>query len=105
IYELIWRRKLEHLLLVPYILITFLYHASMFVKFMRYFLPIYPFLILLAAYFILWLWRYANGVQEYQMSGLAFPSNQWRHVLSSFRPSRPVVLSIAAIVAGGTLIY
>ena len=105
IYELIWRRKLEHLLLVPYIGITFLYHASMFVKFMRYFLPIYPFLILYAAYLIIWLWKFATASQEERISIPAFPSNQWKHIFSRIRPSRSLVLSIAGIVAGGTLIY
>ncbi|HKG55201.1 MAG TPA: DUF2298 domain-containing protein, partial [Anaerolineales bacterium] len=105
IYELIWRRKLEHLLLVPYIGITFLYHARMFVKFMRYFLPIYPFLILFAAYLIVWLWRYANASQKSRPPKPAFPSNDWTHILSRIRPSRPLVLSIAGVVAGGTLIY
>ncbi|HEX9386590.1 MAG TPA: DUF2298 domain-containing protein, partial [Anaerolineales bacterium] len=105
IYELIWRRKLEHLLLVPYIGITFLYHASMFVKFMRYFLPIYPFLILYAAYSIIWLWKYANASQEDRTSAPAFPSNQWKHALRRIRPSQPLVLSIAGVVVAGTLIY
>src|SRR6266511_1276282 len=105
IYELIWRRKLEHLLLVPYIGITFLYHASMFVKFMRYFLPIYPFLILYAAYAIIWLWKYANASQEDRTSAPAFPSNQWKHALRRIRPSQPLVLSIAGVVVAGTLIY
>ena len=105
IFELVWRRKLEHLMLVPYIGITFLYQARMFVKFMRYFLPIYPFLILFAAYLIIWLWRYANTSQEDRTSRPAFPSNQWKHVLSRIRPSRPLVLSIVGVMAGGTLIY
>ena len=105
IFELVRDRKLEHLLPVAYVGITFLYHASMFVKFMRYFLPIYPFLILFAAYLIIWLWRYANTSQAYRSPESAFPSNQWKHVLSRVRPSRALVLSIAGIVAGGTLIY
>jgi len=104
-FELVRDRKLEHLLPVAYVGITFLYHASMFVKFMRYFLPIYPFLILFAAYVIMWLWRYASTSQGYRTPESAFPSNQWKHVLSHIRPSRPLVLSIAGIVAGGTLIY
>ena len=105
IYELIVRSKLEHLLLVPYIGITFLYHASMFVKFMRYFLPIYPFLILYAAYLILWLWSSATSPEKHRRSGSAFPSNQWKHILGSLRPSGSWVLVFAGIVAGGTLIY
>ena len=105
IYELIWRRRLDHLLLVPYIGITFLYHARMFVKFMRYFLPIYPFLILFAAYFIVWLWKYATASPEERASGGAFPSNQWRYLFSRVRPSRSLVLSVAGFVIAGTLVY
>lgn len=105
IFELARYRKLEHLLLVAYIGTTFLYHARMFVKFMRYFLPIYPFLILFAAYLIMWLWTYANNAREYRTSGLTFPSNQWKHVLNGFRPSRSMILSVAGIVVVGTLLY
>ena len=42
-FELVRRQKPEHLLPVIYVSVTFLYHAITFVKFMRYFLPIYPF--------------------------------------------------------------
>jgi len=104
-YELIWRRKLKHLLLVPYIGITFLYHASMFVKFMRYFLPIYPFLILFAAYLIVRLWKYATIPLESLSTEHVFPTDDWRYRLNRVRPSRGLVLSIAGIVTGGTLIY
>ncbi|HET9906123.1 MAG TPA: DUF2298 domain-containing protein, partial [Anaerolineales bacterium] len=105
IFELVRYRKLEHLLLVGYVVITFLYHAQMFVKFMRYFLPIYPFLILFAAYFIMWLWRYANLTQEYRTHESDLPSSLWKQWLSRVRISRQLVVSIAAVVAGGTLIY
>lgn len=57
LYELFWRRKWNHLLLVAYVGVAFLYHGLVWVKFMRYFLPIYPFLALLAAYLLVWLWR------------------------------------------------
>src|SRR5215207_1686181 len=105
IFELVRYRRLQHLLPVIYVGVTFLYHASVFVKFMRYFLPIYPFLILFAAYLILWLLTYVNRPQETQTSIAAFPSNQWKHVLSRFHPSRQLVLSIAGFVVGGTLVY
>lgn len=107
IYELVRYRKLEHLLPAAYVGVTFFYHAGMFVKFMRYFLPIYPFLIMFAAYFILWLWRAANAPGEDRSPGLAFPSNGLNRLLR--RPplpaSRGLALSFAGIVAGGTLIY
>jgi hypothetical protein len=60
LYELIRKRKLDHLLPIVYVTATFVYHAATFIKFMRYFLPLYPFLILFAAYFLVWLWRRAQ---------------------------------------------
>jgi asparagine N-glycosylation enzyme membrane subunit Stt3 len=59
-YELIRYRKLEHLMPLVYVAVTFIYHSLTFIKFMRYFLPIYPFLVLMAAYLIVWLWRFAT---------------------------------------------
>ncbi|HEU5103528.1 MAG TPA: DUF2298 domain-containing protein, partial [Roseiflexaceae bacterium] len=52
IYDLIWRRRLEHLLPAAFVAVMFAYHASAFAKFMRYFLPIYPFLALMAAWLL-----------------------------------------------------
>lgn len=46
-YELMRARNMAHLLPVAYVVLTFAYHTSTLVKFMRYFLPIYPFLALL----------------------------------------------------------
>ncbi|HET6847120.1 MAG TPA: glycosyltransferase family 39 protein, partial [Anaerolineales bacterium] len=57
-YELIVKRKMEHLLPLVYVTVTFIYHAATFVKFMRYFLPLYPFLALYAAYLVTWIWNY-----------------------------------------------
>ena len=54
-YELIRYRRIEHLIPVTYVGATFVYHSLTFIRFMRYFLPIYPFLILLGSYFIFWL--------------------------------------------------
>lgn len=105
IFELVRYRKLEHLLLVSYVGITFLYHARMFVKFMRYFLPIYPILILFAAYLIMWLWRYATISQGYRSHESDSPSNRWKHILSRVHPSRQLVLAMVGLVTGGTLIY
>jgi YYY domain-containing protein len=64
LYELLRRRNLEHLLPVVYVGVTFVYHALTFIKFMRYFLPIYPFLVLFAAYLIARLWSYATRPAE-----------------------------------------
>lgn len=107
LYELIRYRKLEHLMLVAYVGITYLYHARMFVKFMRYFLPIYPFLILFAAYGIAWLWKFANepdqSSTEDSISTTA--SSRWTQILRRFQPTRSLILTIFGIVTAGTLIY
>jgi YYY domain-containing protein len=89
--------------------LTFLYHASLFVKFMRYFLPIYPFLILFAAYAVLWLWRYANTPAEPAAKTVeAEASPKWWDRIAHripFRVNRPLAVSIAGFVIIGTLIY
>ncbi|MGZ9234719.1 MAG: DUF2298 domain-containing protein, partial [Anaerolineales bacterium] len=105
IFELVRYRKLEHLLPVAYVGFTFLYHASMFVMFMRYFLPIYPFLILFAAYGIVWLWRYVSAPHE-SIAAETSPS-RWDRIVRRIplRVGRGLALSIAGLVLGGTLIY
>ncbi len=56
LYLLIRYRRWEHLLIVIWVGITFGYSGQQFVKTMRYFLQIYPFLCLLAGWFIVELW-------------------------------------------------
>jgi YYY domain-containing protein len=56
LYELVRHRKWEHLLIVVWVGITFGYSGQQFGKTMRYFLQIYPFLALLAGYFLVALW-------------------------------------------------
>lgn len=60
LYRLIRYREWQHLLVVLWVAITFGYSGQQFVKTMRYFLQIYPFLCLLAGYFVVWLWENAN---------------------------------------------
>lgn len=109
VFELVRYRRLEHLLPLAYVGLTFLYHASLFVKFMRYFLPIYPFLILFAAYAILWLWRYASTPHERPAEAAdAATSPKWWDRIGRrlpVRPSQPLTLAIAAFVVIGTLVY
>lgn len=109
VFELIRTRKFEHLLLLGYVGFTFLYHASLFVKFMRYFLPIYPFLILFAAYGIVWCWRYASTPHgpSTETAETASTPKWWGRTVRRLRqlPGRPLALSIAGFVVVGTLIY
>jgi 4-amino-4-deoxy-L-arabinose transferase-like glycosyltransferase len=62
------RGKLGHLVLWTWVTLMFLYQATSWVKAMRYFVPLYPFMVIFAAY-VLWLfirspnrWRHRVGV-------------------------------------------
>jgi YYY domain-containing protein len=106
-FELVRRKRIEHLLPLAYVTATFFYHAATFVRFMRYFLPLYPFLALFAAYLIVWLWR--NAAARELAAGQALESNlalpRWKRVISRFGFSRPFALTVAALVIGGTILY
>ncbi len=54
-YRLLYRRQIEHLLPVAWAGGLFFYQGLQFVESMRYLLPIYPILILLGSWFLLWL--------------------------------------------------
>ncbi len=62
------RGKLEHLVLWTWVTLMFLYQATSWVKAMRYFVPLYPFMVIFAAYVLLLLvrspnrWRHRVGV-------------------------------------------
>lgn len=60
-YELVRRRRFEHLLVVAWVVLAFLYFGGQYVKYMRYLLPIYPLLALLAGYL---LWRVGSEVRR-----------------------------------------
>ncbi len=108
IFELVRRRKFEHLLPVAYVTVTFTYHAATFVKFMRYFLPIYPFLALLAAYLIAWLWRRANAAPppvDVETHDTPTPEPRLRRTLGSLRLTPQLAFGVAGVVIGGTLLY
>lgn len=106
-YELIRHRKLVHLLPVTYVVVTFVYHAITFVKFMRYFFPIYPFLALFAAYLLTWLWRHIPAPAEYAAPAGEPPAGKKRfeRLVRDARLSPGLVICTAAVVAGGTLLY
>jgi YYY domain-containing protein len=106
-YELIRYRRFEHLVPVTYVSVTFVYHAITFIKFMRYFLPIYPFLILLGAYFIFWLWdRMMAAIQ--QTDGMEEPvpaTSSWGGKVRRVVTSRYVVILLVVVVLAGTFLY
>lgn len=56
LFELLWRRRWQHLLPVAWVVLLFGYQGMQFVKYMRYYLPLYPFLVMLAAYLLVRWW-------------------------------------------------
>ena len=106
-YELIKRRKIEHLLPLVFVVVTIVYHAATFIRFMRYFLPTYPFLALFAAYGIAWLWRqrkFAAATDRLETR----PASRMRRLkdwVLGFRPNPHLVVGLAGLVLGGTLLY
>ena len=59
-YELVFRRRVEHLLPLAWVLLVFGYLGGGFVLTMRYFFPIYPCLVMLAAYLLVRTWEAAR---------------------------------------------
>lgn len=96
-YELIRHRRLEHLIPVVFVAVTFVYHAATFVKFMRYFLPIYPFLALMAAYLLAAVWRWARAT--------AVGETRARQLPPWLRPTPAAAAALLVVVVGGTLLY
>jgi YYY domain-containing protein len=95
LYRLLRYREWQHLLIVVWVAITFGYSGQQFVKTMRYFLQIYPFLCLLAGYFLVWLWDMAKQSAQQMMGNSRFQSLAFR--LAG--------LLVAVIVIGYTLFW
>ncbi len=95
-YQLIRRINPNHALLVVYIGVSFVYHATRWVQYMRYFIHLYPFLLLLAAYLLVWLWRKAHTADTDRMH-----TSPFQQLLRS--PLVPAL--VTAVVLGGTLLY
>ncbi|MGQ9683910.1 MAG: DUF2298 domain-containing protein [Anaerolineae bacterium] len=97
--ELIRRRKTEHLLLLLWVALIFVHQSTQFVKVVRYFLPIYPMLVLLAAYFLTWLWRQGQALSQH-LAQAAHPR------LVRIHPA-PAALAacVVVVVALGTFLY
>ena len=87
LYRLIRYREWQHLLIVVWVGVTFGYTGQQWVKTMRYFLQIYPFLALLAGYFLVAIWDHASRFTH--------------HVLRA----RVAAAIIALIVIGYTLFW
>ena len=106
-WELLRHRRLEHLIPVTYVGVTFVYHAITFIKFMRYFLPIYPFLILMAAYLISRLWE--SSLIPAQQTEVASESESsrttWIERTRRLILSRPLILGLITLIVAGTFLY
>ncbi|MFN0070001.1 MAG: DUF2298 domain-containing protein [Chloroflexota bacterium] len=87
-FELLRRRRIEHLIPVVFIGAVFLYQGTQWVKSMRYFLHIYPFLALTAAYLLHRLW-----------------SIHWRQVRPGLQIRRTLTRAIVLGVMSFTAIY
>ena len=109
-YELVRRGKLEHLLPVSYVLVTFIYHSLTFIKFMRYFFPIYPFLALLAAYLLVWLWQRFPAPELDETAEQPSEGRRIERLARRFRQdgqfrAASLVTVFTALAIGGTFLY
>jgi len=106
-YELIKKSKIQHLLPLVFVTMTIGYHAITFIRFMRYFLPVYPFLGLFAAYGIAWLWRRAHPASASEAAPTRPISRLgWiKGWLKGLRLNPRLVFLLAGLVLGGTLLY
>ncbi|MEQ8224738.1 MAG: DUF2298 domain-containing protein, partial [Candidatus Eremiobacterota bacterium] len=60
-YFIIYRREFTGLIPFLWVGLLFLHQSTQFVKYMRYFLPVYPFLSLMAAWFLIFLYDRAKN--------------------------------------------
>jgi len=61
-FQVMRNRRWEHLLILLWVVGMFFYHGQQFVKTMRYFLPLYPFLAIFAAFFLFAVWDRAKAL-------------------------------------------
>lgn len=90
-WQLVRRHRWEHLLPWVWMTLTFFYQSVQFVKTVRYMLPIYPTMALMAAFGLYWLYDAAKRRQE------ARPAIDWRRHLPK------IAALVGCLVAVGTL--
>jgi len=100
--ELVRKRQLEHLLIILWVTLTFVYQSVQFVKTIRYFLPIYPLLVILAGYFLVWLWRQGQALARRARDD-SWAAPVWARTLVGRAPL--VAGLVGALVLGGTFLY
>ncbi len=97
--EVIRKRRWDHLLLLVWVTVTFFYQSVQVVKVIRYFIPIYPMLVLLAAYFVVWLWRQSQCLAERAVQH----ASAWGRRLNRWSPY--LAAGAGLVVVLGTLLY
>ena len=80
-FVLVWKRKTAHLVPVVWIGALFLHQGTQWVKSMRYFLPIYPMLALLAGWWLVGLWDRSREWARAQVDD--FPLDRIRQRLAA----------------------
>jgi hypothetical protein len=63
-FQVLRQRRWEHLPALLWVLGLFFYHGQQFVMTMRYLMPLYPFLAIFAAFFLLELWERAKLLSQ-----------------------------------------
>jgi YYY domain-containing protein len=91
LWQLARRQRWVHLIPVLWVAVLFLHQGTQWVKSLRYFLPIYPMLVMLAAWLLVWLWDRAKR------------DGARRGGLFAWTPGRAAAL--AGVVVGGTFLY
>ena len=99
-YELYKKHKWSHLLPWVWMSLTFFYQSIQFVKTMRYLLPIYPTMAMMAGYGLVWLWDWAKRRTQYATScskdgSITNPGARRRWI-------RPLALAMILLVVLGT---
>ncbi|HEX8683118.1 MAG TPA: DUF2298 domain-containing protein [Ardenticatenaceae bacterium] len=91
--QMVRRNRWVHLVPVVWVITLFLHQGTQWVKSLRYFLPIYPMLVMLAAWLLVWLWDRTK------------PEEVGARVAGLFAWTRAKAGIVAALVVGGTLLY
>jgi YYY domain-containing protein len=99
LYQLVRYRRWQHLLIVVWVGLTFAYTGQQFVKTMRYFLQIYPFLALLGGWFIVELWNKAKASGQWSVIGGRSGARTLGTLL------KLGVVALALIIVGYTLFW
>ncbi len=94
LWAMLRRQRWLHLVPVLWIGLLFLHMGTQWVKSMRYFLPIYPALAMMAAWLLVRLWDQAHDNRQNVLE---------RHGLFAWTPRKAALL--LALVAGATVIY